>query len=66
MRTQSAGIRDLDRKIGHLVPQDRAERMIEGALAVCCTKQVPATCHLLLISHCFYTGSNADDGYAPQ
>ena len=40
MRTQSAGIRDLDKKLAQMVPQERLDRMLEGAVSNCCSKQV--------------------------
>lgn len=39
IRTQAAGIRDLDRRCSEMIPFDAAERMIKDHVNTCCTKQ---------------------------
>ncbi len=38
MRTQSAGIRDLDRKIGHSITRQDTEHILQDSMSRCCTK----------------------------
>lgn len=38
VRTQSAGIRDVDRKVGQLLPQDAIVKLIDERVAHCLTK----------------------------
>jgi hypothetical protein len=39
IKTQAAGMRDLDRKCDKLIPYDAAERLIKERFDSCCTKQ---------------------------
>lgn len=38
IRTQSAGLRDLDRKIGYLISRDSAEKLVIESTSKCCSK----------------------------
>jgi hypothetical protein len=45
IRTQSAGIRDLDRKVASAVTTDQLEKQVSDLLSLCCSKQV--RCHVI-------------------
>lgn len=50
VRTQSAGIRDLDRKIGYLASTESTQALVESTFLKCFTKNVSI---FILLFYCF-------------